>query len=129
MNLDQRPDELPIIVEEPFEEEFEETPFSKWTLPICLFVATVFTTLWAGAYQVYNGPIGGPGDFLLEHPDLLGRGVPFASTLLLILMTMSAGIMCFPESIACPRPYLCSFLVLPISSVRLVRSFVCEDRS
>lgn len=106
MSFDQRHDEqpirngeLPIIVEEPSEDlgdfpeedEFEETPFSKWTLPICLFVATVFTTLWAGAYQAYRGPISGPVDFLLEHPELLGRGIPFAATLLLILMTHECG--------------------------------------
>ena len=73
------------------EDEFEETPFSKWTLPISLFVATVFTTLWAGAYQTYNGPIRGPVDFLLAHPEMLGRGIPFAATLLLILMTHECG--------------------------------------
>ena len=62
MNLDQRNDDQPIRSEElpvvggPSEDlsdlsaddEFEETPFSKWTLPVSLFVATVFTTLWAG---------------------------------------------------------------------------------
>ena len=72
MNLDQRSDDPPIrsgelpVVVRPSEglsnlsadDEFEETPFSKWTLPISLFVATVFTTLWAGAYQAYNGQIG-----------------------------------------------------------------------
>ena len=71
MNLDQRSDDQPIhsgelpVVAGPSEnlsvlsadEEFEESPFSKWILPISLFVATIFTTLWAGAYQVYNGPI------------------------------------------------------------------------
>ncbi|MGH7208016.1 MAG: hypothetical protein ACREIL_01390, partial [Nitrospiraceae bacterium] len=61
MNLDQRNDDQPIRSGEPpiaagpsenlsdlsADDEFEETPFSKWTLPISLFVATVFTTLWA----------------------------------------------------------------------------------
>ena len=68
MNLDQRNDEQPIrsgdlpVVAEPSEDlghlspddEFEETSFSKWILPISLFVATIFTTLWAGAYQAYS---------------------------------------------------------------------------
>src|SRR5215831_15207479 len=70
MNFDQRSEEQQIrsgelpVVTEPSEDhsnlspdgEFEETPFSKWILPLGLFVVTIFTTLWAGAYQVYNGP-------------------------------------------------------------------------
>ena len=76
-----RSGELPVVAE-PSEDhsdlspdgEFEETPFSKWILPVSLFVVTIFTTLWAGAYQVYNGPIRGPVNFLLEHPgDTLAR--------------------------------------------------------
>ena len=105
MNLDQRNDDRPICSGElpvatgpsddlsdlSTDEEFEETPFSKWTLPISLFVATVFTTLWAGAYQAYNGPIHGPVNFLLEHPETLWRGIPFAATLLGILVTHECG--------------------------------------
>jgi len=105
MNFDQRKDELPIrsgelpVVAEPFGDhsnlspdgEFEETPFSKWILPVSLFVATIFTTLWAGAYQVYNGPIHGPVNFLLEYPEGLWRGIPFAATLLFILVTHECG--------------------------------------
>jgi membrane-associated protease RseP (regulator of RpoE activity) len=105
MNLDQRNDDQPVRSEElPLagglsedpgtlseEDEFEETAFSKWTLPISLFVATIFTTLWAGAYQAYSGPIHGPVNFLLEHPDTLWRGIPFAATLLLILVTHECG--------------------------------------
>ena len=73
------------------DDEFEETPFSKWILPISLFVATIFTTLWAGAYQAYNGPIRGPVNFLLEQPETLWRGIPFAATLLIILVTHECG--------------------------------------
>ena len=65
MNLDQRNDdqpirsgELPVVAgpsedlsDLPADDEFEEAPFSKWILPISLFVATIFTTLWAGAYM------------------------------------------------------------------------------
>lgn len=105
MNFDQRNDEQPIrsgavpIIAGPPEDlsdlqtddEFEETPFSKWTLPVSLFAATVFTTLWAGAYQAYHGPVRGPVDFLLEHSETLWRGIPFAATLLLILMTHECG--------------------------------------
>jgi membrane-associated protease RseP (regulator of RpoE activity) len=105
MNLDQRNDEQPIrsgeqpVVSEGSEGlrdlsadvEFEETSFSKWTLPVSLFVLTVFTTLWAGDYQAYNGPVHGPVNFLLEHPETLWRGVPFAATLLGILVTHEYG--------------------------------------
>jgi membrane-associated protease RseP (regulator of RpoE activity) len=105
MNLDQRNEEQPIrsgelpIVSEPSEDlsdlsadvEFEETPFSKWTLPISLFVATIFTTLWAGAYQPYSLGKRGPVEFLLDSPESLWNGIPFAVTLLLILVTHECG--------------------------------------
>ena len=51
----------------------EETTFSRWTLPLFLFVLTVFTTLWAGAYQAYSGTIRGPMAFLWEHPTCCGE--------------------------------------------------------
>ncbi|HKY71293.1 MAG TPA: site-2 protease family protein [Nitrospira sp.] len=69
----------------------EETTFSRWTLPLFLFALTVFTTLWAGAYQAYSGTIRGPVAFLWEHPDMLWRGIPFAGTLLFILVTHEFG--------------------------------------
>jgi membrane-associated protease RseP (regulator of RpoE activity) len=105
MNLDQRSDdqpvrsgELPVVTPQSENlsdpspgEEFEEPPFSKWILPVSLFVATIFTTLWAGAYQAYSGPIRGPVNFLLEHPETLWSGIPFAATLLIILVTHECG--------------------------------------
>ncbi len=99
MNLDQRKDDQPIhsgelpvdLRDVSPDDEFEETTFSKWILPVSLFVATIFTTLWAGAYQVYNGPIQGPVNFLLEQPTMLWRGIPFAATLLVILVTHEFG--------------------------------------
>ena len=69
----------------------EETTFSRWTLPLCLFGLTVFTTLWAGAYQAYSGTIRGPVAFLWEHPEMLPQGIPFAGTLLFILLTHEFG--------------------------------------
>jgi membrane-associated protease RseP (regulator of RpoE activity) len=106
MSLDQRNDDQPIRSEElPVatgppanlsdlspDDEFEETPFSKWILPVSLFVATIFTTLWAGAYQPYfflgkRGPV----DFLIDSPESLWSGVPFAVTLLIILVTHECG--------------------------------------
>ena len=111
MNLDQRNDDQPIhsgelpVVAGPSEnpnvvsrdEEFEESSFSKWILPVSLFLVTIFTTLWAGAYQVYNGPIHGPVNFLLEHPETLWRGIPFAATLLIILVTHEVDIAQFAK--------------------------------
>ena len=105
MNLNERNDDQPIrngelpVAESPSEafsdptehNEFEESSFSKWILPISLFIATIFTTLWAGAYQVYNGPIRGPVNLLLEQPEILWRGIPFAATLLIILVTHEFG--------------------------------------
>ncbi len=52
----------------------EESAFSRWTLPLFLFALTVFTTLWAGAYQAYSGTIRGPVAFLWEHPEMLPQG-------------------------------------------------------
>jgi membrane-associated protease RseP (regulator of RpoE activity) len=69
----------------------EESPFSRWTLPLLLFLLTVFTTLWAGAYQAYSGTIRGPLVFLWEHPEMLWKGIPFAGTLLFILVTHEFG--------------------------------------
>jgi Zn-dependent protease len=71
----------------------DEAPssFSEWTLPIILFLLTVFTTLWAGAYQAYQGPVRGPLNFLLTHPETLWRGIPFAASLLFILTTHELG--------------------------------------
>jgi membrane-associated protease RseP (regulator of RpoE activity) len=76
------------ILEVPAE---EESTFSRWTLPLFLFTLTVCTTLWAGAYQAYSGTIRGPVAFLWEHPEMLPRGIPFAATLLFILLTHEFG--------------------------------------
>jgi membrane-associated protease RseP (regulator of RpoE activity) len=65
--------------------------FSRWALPLLLFTLTVFTTLWAGAYQAYSGTIRGPVAFLREHPEMLLNGIPFAGTLLFILLTHEFG--------------------------------------
>ncbi|HEU5406505.1 MAG TPA: site-2 protease family protein [Nitrospira sp.] len=75
------------------ESDADEEPsfFSKWTLPIVLFLLTVFTTLWAGAYQAYTGPVRGPLNFLLASPEMLWRGIPFAGALLFILTTHELG--------------------------------------
>lgn len=75
----------------PEDEVEEETSFSKWILPTALFAVTIFTTLWAGAYQAYLGPPRGPLSFLLEHSDTLWRGIPFAATLMTILVTHELG--------------------------------------
>jgi membrane-associated protease RseP (regulator of RpoE activity) len=71
-------------------EEFQETKFSGYLLPIGLFLITIFTTLWAGAYQDHPDlfhPFLGAWRLLTERPGELVNGVPFALTLLLILGT------------------------------------------
>ena len=73
------------------DDETDDTRFSDYILPIGLFAVTVFTTLWAGAYQTYTGTTLGPVDFLLGSPEALWRGIPFAATLLIILVTHEFG--------------------------------------
>lgn len=71
-------------------EEPEETSFSRYLLPIGLFLLTIFTTLWAGAYQDHPDlfhPFLGAWELLTERPGELVNGIPFALTLLLILAT------------------------------------------
>lgn len=71
-------------------EEPKETRFSRYLLPISLFLLTIFTTLWAGAYQDHPDlfhPFLGAWKLLTERPGELVNGVPFALTLLLILGT------------------------------------------
>ena len=65
--------------------------FSAWGLPILLFSLTVFTTLWAGAYQVNTKPVTGAWNFLTKYPDSLFNGLPFAATLLGILVIHELG--------------------------------------
>jgi membrane-associated protease RseP (regulator of RpoE activity) len=81
----------PVVDPMADDDEGEPSAFSKWTLPIVLFLLTVFTTLWAGAYQTYQGPVRGPLNFLLAHPETLWRGIPFAGALLFILTTHELG--------------------------------------
>lgn len=64
---------------------------SQVFLPATLFLITVFTTLWAGAYQTNTTPFLGAWQFLVQDPGVLWRGVPFAATLLGILVTHELG--------------------------------------
>jgi len=73
------------------DDETEDRNVSEYLLPIGLFIVTIFTTLWAGAYQTYTGTTRGPLDFLLDSPEALWRGIPFAATLLTILVTHEFG--------------------------------------
>ncbi len=77
------------IPEEVQEEELER--FSSWGVPLGLFLVTVFTTLWAGAYQTKSDPYLGVLDFLIQHPTDLWKGIPFSVTLLGILVTHEFG--------------------------------------
>ncbi|HSN03520.1 MAG TPA: site-2 protease family protein [Nitrospira sp.] len=100
MDRDRRSADAPIdedmdrsFVSEPAEEDagdYVESTFSRYVLPIGLFALTIFTTLWAGAYQDHPNlfrPMRGAWDLLVERPEELMQGIPFAATLLLILGT------------------------------------------
>jgi len=92
VTLDTREEPVTQVIEETeTDDEAEPSFFSKWTLPVLLFLLTVFTTLWAGAYQAYSGPVRGPVNFLLASPEALWRGIPFAGSLLFILTTHELG--------------------------------------
>ncbi len=92
VTLDTREEPVTQVIEETeTDDDAEPSFFSKWTLPVILFLMTVFTTLWAGAYQAYSGPVRGPLNFLLASPEALWRGIPFAGSLLFILTTHELG--------------------------------------
>ncbi|MGH7251625.1 MAG: site-2 protease family protein [Nitrospiraceae bacterium] len=73
------------------EEEPTGPRLSDLALPMVLFLLTVFTTLWAGAYATRGNPKEGPLQFLLGDPAALLKGLPFAGTLLGILVTHEFG--------------------------------------
>ncbi|QPD02863.1 MAG: Peptidase M50 [Candidatus Nitrospira kreftii] len=92
VTLDTREEPVTQVIDQTeSDDEAEPSFFSKWTLPVILFLLTVFTTLWAGAYQAYSGPVRGPLNFLLASPEALWRGIPFAGSLLFILTTHELG--------------------------------------
>lgn len=87
-------DLTPVAPDEDDAEEWsEEDPprFATFVLPGLLFVLTVFTVLWAGAYQTNTNPLVGPWNFLVDDPGSLWKGIPFAATLLGILVTHELG--------------------------------------
>ncbi len=75
----------------PLEEDEDEFPQPGKILPLCLFALTVFTTLWAGAYNTSSSATIGPWDYLRKDPWVLLKGIPFAATLLGILVTHELG--------------------------------------
>ncbi|HEV8539827.1 MAG TPA: site-2 protease family protein [Nitrospiraceae bacterium] len=81
--------EAPVFVAE--DQEPPERSLADIALPVGLFLATVFTTLWAGAYATRSRPMEGAVEFLLNHPSALLKGLPFAGTLLAILVTHEMG--------------------------------------
>lgn len=78
---------LPLVVEEPA----EAAPRPSVALPVGLFLATVVTTLWAGAYQTNTNPFVGAWQFIVNNPSAILQGLPFAGTLLGILVTHELG--------------------------------------
>ena len=85
---------IPVSSDDSEEDEWvdEERPFfSTVILPGLLFLLTVCTVLWAGAYQTNTNPLVGPWNFLVNDPLAIWRGIPFAATLLGILVTHELG--------------------------------------
>lgn len=73
------------------EDDQERQARSSVVVPLGLFLATVFTTLWAGAYQTNTSPLLGAWQFLVNDPAALLKGLPFAGTLLGILVMHELG--------------------------------------
>jgi membrane-associated protease RseP (regulator of RpoE activity) len=74
------------------DQDEEQRPlFWSQILPGSLFLLTIFTVLWAGAYQTNTNPLVGPWNFLVGEPAALWKGIPFAATLLGILVTHELG--------------------------------------
>jgi membrane-associated protease RseP (regulator of RpoE activity) len=82
-----QPRYIPVLSDEPPERRH----FSEYVLPMGLFLTTVFTTLWAGAYATRSQPMEGAFEFLITEPASLVNGLPFAGTLLAILVTHELG--------------------------------------
>ncbi len=58
----------------------------EWPWNLLMFLLTVVSTLWAGAYLE-----GAPWDFPVRDPGLLARGAPFSGALLAILAAHEFG--------------------------------------
>ncbi|MFO0766303.1 MAG: site-2 protease family protein [Nitrospiraceae bacterium] len=83
-----------VLDKAPDDDEEEDDPpsfFSSVLLPLGLLLLTIFTTLWAGAYQTNTNPLVGAWAFLSNDPTVLLSGIPFAATLLGILITHELG--------------------------------------
>lgn len=80
-----------VVEEEHDTDERESGRFSEVVLPALLFILTVFTTLWAGAYQTKTTLFTGPWQFLWDDPSVLLKGIPFSAALLTILVTHELG--------------------------------------
>lgn len=87
------PEQSPLLPlqQEPGPPEEPGSRFRALVLPVGLFLVTVLTTLWAGAYATRTHSLQGALNFLLSDPAALLDGIPFAATLLGILVTHELG--------------------------------------
>lgn len=83
--------EVARIEQESDRDSESRTWFVEVGLPVTLFILTIFTTLWAGAYQTHTNVFHGPWMFLTADPSVLWKGIPFSATLLAILVTHECG--------------------------------------
>jgi membrane-associated protease RseP (regulator of RpoE activity) len=77
---------LEILSQKRLPDELDDSPVihrTSYGLPLLLFIATVFTTLLAGALQQGANPF--------RNPASLAAGIPFSFTLLAILLTHEFG--------------------------------------
>ncbi len=66
-------------------------PSNPW-INLVLFVATLFSVMLAGAIYVYQGPVTENfGELVVNLLASLGQGIPFAASLLAILLAQEFG--------------------------------------
>jgi len=65
--------------------------FSAYVFPVCLLLVTCLVTLWAGANQISDKPFELDLDYLVDNPSSLSAGLPYALTLLGILIIHRLG--------------------------------------
>lgn len=70
----------------------------RYLLNVLLFLLTVGTTLFFGAFMMLNNeataPVANPFEFLLQvlnHPSLLYKGIAYAGTIMLVLLAHEMG--------------------------------------
>jgi membrane-associated protease RseP (regulator of RpoE activity) len=100
------------------------TTWREWVLPAFLFLATIVSTSYAGLFYE-SGDVGfvQMAFVVALHPTILLQGVPFAFTLVTILLAHEMGhyLACQHYGIRCTPPF---FIPLPISYAGTLGAFI-----